>query len=107
MKKWLVTLLLLIVTTLTAFKAEGQTISQTYVDPCDNKVYVVTIPFGQNQTVVVIFPTSSIPPMMITGITAPAKIAVKPMILYQAATELSARATNSVRFENDKNLRRI
>jgi hypothetical protein len=44
---------------------------------------------------------------MITGITAPAKIAVKPMILYQAATELSARATNSVRFENDNILRRI
>jgi hypothetical protein len=45
--------------------------------------------------------------MMITGITAPAKIAVKPMILYHAATELSDSATNSVRFENDKNLRRI
>jgi hypothetical protein len=54
MKKWLVTLLLLIVTTLTAFKAEGQTITQTYIDPCDNKVYVVVIPFGQNQTVAVI-----------------------------------------------------
>ena len=54
MKKWLVTLLLIIVTTLTAFKAEGQTITQTYIDPCDNKVYVVVIPFGQNQTVAVI-----------------------------------------------------
>ena len=54
MKKWLVTLLLLIVTTLTAFKAEGQTITQTYIDPCDNKVYVVVIPFGQNQTIAVI-----------------------------------------------------
>lgn len=54
MKKWLVTFLLIIVTTLTAFKAEGQTITQTYIDPCDNKVYVVVIPFGQNQTVAVI-----------------------------------------------------
>ena len=54
MKKWLVTLLLIIVTTLTAFKAEGQTITQTYIDPCDNKVYVVVIPFGQNQTIAVI-----------------------------------------------------
>ena len=54
MKKWLVTILLLIVTTLTAFKAEGQTITQTYIDPCDNKVYVVVIPFGQNQTIAVI-----------------------------------------------------
>ena len=54
MKKWLVIILLLIVTTLTAFRAEGQTITQTYIDPCDNKVYVVVIPFGQNQTVAVI-----------------------------------------------------
>ena len=54
MKKWLATILLLIVTTLTAFKAEAQTITQTYIDPCDNKVYVVVIPFGQNQTVAVI-----------------------------------------------------
>jgi hypothetical protein len=44
---------------------------------------------------------------MITGITAPAKIAVRPMILYQAATELSESATNSVRLEKDKNLRFI
>jgi len=36
---------------------------------------------------------------MITGITAPAKMAVNPMILYQAATELSERATNNVRLE--------
>mgnify|MGYP000462761558 CR=1 FL=1 len=54
MKKWIATILLLIVTTLTAFRAEGQTITQTYIDPCDNKVYVVVIPFGQNQTVAVI-----------------------------------------------------
>jgi hypothetical protein len=53
MKKWIVTLLLIVIS-LTAFKAEGQTITQTYIDPCDNKVYVVVIPFGQNQTVAVI-----------------------------------------------------
>ena len=53
MKKWIVTLLLIVIS-LTAFRAEGQTITQTYIDPCDNKVYVVTIPFGQNQTVAVI-----------------------------------------------------
>ena len=54
MKKRLATILLLIVTTLTAFKAEAQTITQTFIDPCDNKVYVVIIPFGQNQTIAVI-----------------------------------------------------
>ena len=61
----------------------------------------------RNHTVVVILPTSSMPPIIITGITAPAKIAVKPIILYQAATELSESATSSVRLENDKKLRRI
>ena len=36
-------------------KSFGQsTVTQTYIDPCDNKVYVVTIPFGQNQTIAVI-----------------------------------------------------
>ena len=54
MKKWLLHFTILIVTTLTAFRAEGQTITQTYIDPCDNKVYVVTIPFGQNQTIAII-----------------------------------------------------
>jgi len=54
MKKWLATILLLIVTTLTTYKAEGQTVTQTYIDPCDQKVYVVVIPFGQNQTVAII-----------------------------------------------------
>jgi hypothetical protein len=53
MKKWLVSLFI-IVTSLIALKANSQTITQTYIDPCDQKVYVVTIPFGQNQTVAVI-----------------------------------------------------
>jgi hypothetical protein len=51
MKTWVIAFIILI---LTAFKAEGQTITQTYVDPCDQKVYVVIIPFGQNSTVAVI-----------------------------------------------------
>ena len=54
MRKWIITFIISIVTLLSAFKAEGQTITQTYIDPCDNKVYVVTIPFGQNQTIAVI-----------------------------------------------------
>jgi hypothetical protein len=53
MKKWLLTLFIIVIS-LTAFKAEAQTITQTYIDPCDQKVYVVVIPFGQNQTIAVI-----------------------------------------------------
>jgi hypothetical protein len=51
MKKWIT---LISILCLFAIKANGQTITQTYIDPCDNKVYVVVIPFGQNQTVAVI-----------------------------------------------------
>jgi hypothetical protein len=51
MKKYIISLLILFF----CVKSFGQsTITQTYIDPCDNKVYVVTIPFGQNQTVAVI-----------------------------------------------------
>jgi hypothetical protein len=35
--------------------------------------------------------------MMIMGITALAKIAVRPSILYQAATTLNERAVNNVK----------
>jgi len=44
MKKWIT---LISILCLFAIKANGQTITQTYIDPCDNKVYVVVIPFGQ------------------------------------------------------------
>jgi len=37
--------------------------------------------------------------MMITGTTAPAKIVVKPIILYHAAIVLRINATNNVRLE--------
>ena len=50
MKKYIISLLILFF----YVKSFGQTITQTYIDPCDNKVYVVTIPFGQNQTIAVI-----------------------------------------------------
>jgi len=51
MKKYIISLLILFF----CVKSFGQsTITQTYIDPCDNKVYVVTIPFGQNQTIAVI-----------------------------------------------------
>jgi hypothetical protein len=40
--------------------------------------------------------------MMIMGMTAAAKIAVKPTILYQAAIVLSDNATNNVALLNEK-----
>lgn len=51
MKKWLLALFILV--TFTANKANGQTIVQTYLDPCDGKVYTVSFPLP-NQTVTVV-----------------------------------------------------
>lgn len=51
MKKWLLALFILV--TFTANKAKGQTIVQTYLDPCDGKVYTVSFPLP-NQTVTVV-----------------------------------------------------
>ena len=51
MKKYIISFLILFFCGKTFAQS---TVTQTYVDPCDNKVYVVTIPFGQNQTVAVI-----------------------------------------------------
>ena len=53
MKKWLLTLTIL-VSFLLANKANGQSIVQTYIDPCDSKVYTVVIPISSNQPGVVV-----------------------------------------------------
>ena len=53
-----------------------------------------------SHTVVVTLATSSAPPMIIIGITAAAKIAVKPKIEYQAAMALRDNAT--IRVSVDK-----
>ena len=37
-----------------SLKAEGQSIVQTYIDPCDNKVYVVTAPLPNNSVTVIV-----------------------------------------------------
>jgi hypothetical protein len=50
-----------------------------------------------SHNVVTTLATSSEPPMIMIGITAAAKIAVKPSIEYQAAIALSVSATKRVR----------
>jgi hypothetical protein len=47
--------------------------------------------------VTVTLATSRIDPMIMIGITAEAKIAVRPSILYQAATMLKESAVNNVK----------
>jgi len=48
MKGWCKSLLILVLF-LIASKANGQNIVQTYIDPCDNKVYTVVVPISSNQ----------------------------------------------------------
>jgi hypothetical protein len=47
-KKWILSTLISVLF-LIAFKANGQNIVQTYIDPCDNKVYTVLVPISSNQ----------------------------------------------------------
>ena len=48
MKKWILSLLIS-VSFIFANKANGQNIVQTYIDPCDSKVYTVVVPISSNQ----------------------------------------------------------
>ena len=52
MKRWLSILVILVV--FLANKANGQSIVQTYIDPCDNKVYTVAFPLPNNSITVVV-----------------------------------------------------
>jgi hypothetical protein len=52
MKKW--SILLVILVLFLANKANGQVITQTYIDPCDKKVYTVAVPIASNQPGVVV-----------------------------------------------------
>jgi len=54
LKKWILSLLVLVLF-IFANKANGQNIVQTYIDPCDNKVYTVLVPISSNQPGVLVF----------------------------------------------------
>jgi hypothetical protein len=53
LKKWILSLLIL-VSFAFANKANGQFITQTYIDPCDSKTYTVLVPISSNQPGVVV-----------------------------------------------------
>ena len=48
MKQWILVVLILVLFSI-AFKANSQSIVQTYIDPCDSKVYTVVVPISSNQ----------------------------------------------------------
>jgi len=53
MRKWIVGLILL-VTLCIASQAKAQSIVQTYLDPCDSKVYIVNVPLNSTGVAVII-----------------------------------------------------
>lgn len=53
MKKWVIYFSILVLTSI-AVTANGQSITQTYVDPCDNRTYNVTFPIPTQSVLVVI-----------------------------------------------------
>ena len=52
MKKWIVTFTILIVTILTANKAEGQTYTQQFIDKCTGETKIATTTYINGQAVV-------------------------------------------------------
>lgn len=48
MKKWISSLSILVISFL-ALPAKSQNIVQTYIDPCDSKIYTVVVPISSNQ----------------------------------------------------------
>ena len=54
MKKWIINLFLISVLFILANKANSQFLTQTYLDPCDNKIYVVTFTIPNQSLLVVI-----------------------------------------------------
>ena len=48
MKQWILVILISVLFSI-ANKANGQNIVQTYIDPCDSKVYTVLVPISSNQ----------------------------------------------------------
>ena len=48
MKQWILVVLISVLF-LIAFKANSQNIVQTYIDPCDSKIYTVVVPISSNQ----------------------------------------------------------
>jgi len=53
MRKWIVGLIVL-VTLCTTLQLKAQSVVQTYLDPCDSKVYIVNIPLNSTGVVVII-----------------------------------------------------
>lgn len=107
MKKWLINLLILVLF-LFASKANGQNIVQTYIDPCDNKVYTVVVPISSNQPGVLVlirnksriftyadFASGTVTKWINDIFLTPCPIAIVATVAQQAAQAASSAASQA------------
>jgi len=107
MKQWIL-LTLISVLLLIANKANGQNIVQTYIDPCDNKVYTVLVPISSNQPGVLVlirnksrlftyadFSSGTVTKWINDIFSTPCPIAVVATVAQQAAQAASSAASQA------------
>jgi hypothetical protein len=107
MKQWIL-LTLISVLLLIANKANSQNIVQTYIDPCDNKVYTVLVPISSNQPGVLVlirnksrlftyadFSSGTVTKWINDIFSTPCPIAVVATVAQQAAQAASSAASQA------------
>ena len=107
MKQWILTVLIS-VSFLIANKANGQNIVQTYIDPCDNKVYTVLVPISSNQPGVLVlirnktrlftyadFSSGTVTKWINDIFTTPCPVAIVATVAQQAAQAASSAASQA------------
>jgi hypothetical protein len=107
LKKWLIGILIL-VSFIFANKANSQNIVQTYIDPCDNKVYTVLVPISSNQPGVLVlirnksrlftyadFSSGTVTKWINDIFSTPCPTAIVATVAQQAAQTASAAASQA------------
>jgi hypothetical protein len=106
-RRWF-TYLLIIVSFIFADKANGQNIVQTYIDPCDSKVYTVVVPISSNQPGVLVlirnksrvftyadFASGTVTKWVNDIFSTPCPIAITTTVAQQAAQAASNAASQA------------
>lgn len=107
MKQWILTVLIS-VSFLIANKANGQNIVQTYIDPCDNKVYTIVVPISSNQPGVLVlirnksrlftyadFSSGTVTKWINDIFATPCPVAIVATVAQQAAQAASSAASQA------------
>ena len=107
MKQWILITLISVLFSI-AFKANGQNIVQTYIDPCDNKVYTVVVPISSNQPGVLVlirnksrlftyadFASGTVTKWVNDIFATPCPVAIVATVAQQAAQAASSAASQA------------